>query len=195
MHLIPNSDTVPDSVNRCLLPQERQVIAVHLHPASLFGPSGVVIAGLAAAVVSSNLSKFSPDARLVIWLVWGLLLLHLIWLTLNWLVSYYVVTAYRMLLIKGVLARDVAMVPLARAADLRLRRTAMGRLLGYGQFILAPSGQDQALRNVKFLPYPEQIYLEVCGLIWPDRDSQPDLGESEEQESSDGPAERPSASS
>jgi len=28
------------------------------------------------------------------------------------------------------------------------------------------AGQDQALRNVKFIPYPEQLYLEVCGLIF-----------------------------
>ena len=29
--------------------------------------------------------------------------------------------------------------------------------------------QDQALRVVDFLPYPEQLYLEVCGLIFPGR--------------------------
>ena len=29
-------------------------------------------------------------------------------------------------------------------------------------------GQDQALRKVDHLPYPEQLYLEVCGLIFKD---------------------------
>jgi hypothetical protein len=32
------------------------------------------------------------------------------------------------------------------------------------------AGQDQALRNVKFIPYPEQLYLEVCGLIFKEED-------------------------
>jgi Bacterial PH domain len=170
MRLVPNTDTVPASVNRYLLPQERQVITVHLNIASLLGPSSVVIAGLAAAVVLGSMPKFSSHAHLIIWLIWVLLLLHLIWRALNWSVSYYVVTPYRMLLIKGVLARDVAMVPLAMVTRLRLRRTATGRILGYGHFILPIGGQDQAMRNIKFLPYPEQLYLEVCGLIYPDRD-------------------------
>ena len=39
-----------------------------------------------------------------------------------------------------------------------------GRILGFGEFIVESAGQDQAMRNVKFLPYPEQLYLEVCGL-------------------------------
>lgn len=195
MHLIPNTDTVPGSVNKYLLPQERQVITVHLHPASLLGSVGLVIAGLVATLVWGSISKLSPDALLIIWLVWGLLLLHLIWQGFNWLVTYYVVTSFRMLLIKGVLARDVAMVPLARATDLRLRRTTLARILGYGHFILTASGQDQALRNIKFLPYPEQLYLEVCGLIWPDQDSPADLGESGTQEGDEGPAGPPATSS
>jgi hypothetical protein len=50
------------------------------------------------------------------------------------------------------------------------QRTTMGRLLGYGQFILESAGQDQALRIVDYLPYPEQLYLEVCGLIFKGKD-------------------------
>jgi hypothetical protein len=32
------------------------------------------------------------------------------------------------------------------------------------------AGQDQALRNVDHLPYPEQLYLEVCGLIFKEKE-------------------------
>jgi hypothetical protein len=49
------------------------------------------------------------------------------------------------------------------------QRSSLGRLLGYGEFILESAGQDQALRVVDHLPYPEQLYLEVCGLIFPGR--------------------------
>ena len=44
----------------------------------------------------------------------------------------------------------------------------MGRILGYGEFILESAGQDQALNKIDHLPYPEQLYLEVCGLIFKD---------------------------
>ncbi|HEY6295593.1 MAG TPA: PH domain-containing protein, partial [Streptosporangiaceae bacterium] len=36
------------------------------------------------------------------------------------------------------------------------------------------AGQDQALSHVTFLPYPEQLYLEVCGLIFKDKEESPD---------------------
>ena len=49
MRLVPNSDTVPASVNRFLLPHERQVITVHQHPAILIKPIFWVLIGLAVA--------------------------------------------------------------------------------------------------------------------------------------------------
>jgi hypothetical protein len=44
------------------------------------------------------------------------------------------------------------------------QRSALGRLLGYGEFIVESAGEEQALRTIDFLPYPDQLYLEVCGL-------------------------------
>jgi len=172
MHIVPNTDTVPAAVNKYLLPWERQVITVHRHPAALLAPVGVVVAGLVAALVLSALSVFTGDTLLLIWLIWFLFLLYTLWKVANWSVSYYCITAYRIVAIKGFMARDVAMIPLALTSDLILRRSTMGRVFGYGQFILSSKGQDQGLRNVKFVPYPEQLYLEVCGLIYPDRDVQ-----------------------
>ena len=54
------------------------------------------------------------------------------------------------------------------------QRTAVGQVLGYGEFIVESAGQDQALRNIKFLPYPEQLYLEVCALIFKETEARPD---------------------
>ncbi len=59
------------------------------------------------------------------------------------------------------------MMPLTRVTDMSFRRSALGRLLGYGEFIVESAGQEQALRTINFLPYPEQLYLEVCGLVFP----------------------------
>ena len=42
-------------------------------------------------------------------------------------------------------------------------------MLGYGKFVVESAGQDQALQTVDHLPYPEQLYLEVCGLIFKDK--------------------------
>jgi uncharacterized membrane protein YdbT with pleckstrin-like domain len=169
MRLVPNTDTVPASVNRYLLPHERQVITVHQHPAILIRPIFEVLIGLAiAGWLTVAFAKNNGTAVLIIWILWGLLFLRLVWKVLEWGETYFVVTSQRFLLATGLVTRKVNMMPLAKVTDMSFQRSAMGRLLGYGEFILESAGQDQALTNVDHLPYPEQLYLEVCGLIFKD---------------------------
>ena len=169
MRLVPNTDTVPASVNRYLLPHERQVITVHQHPAILIRPIFEVLIGLAiAGWLTVAVAKNNGTAVLIIWILWGLLLLRLVWKVFEWGETYFVVTSQRFLLATGLVTRKVNMMPLAKVTDMSFQRSAMGRILGYGEFILESAGQDQALTNVDHLPYPEQLYLEVCGLIFKD---------------------------
>ena len=175
MRLVPNTDTVPASVNRYLLPHERQVITVHQHPAILIRPIFEVLIGLAiAGWLSNSVANGNGTVLLVIWVVWGLVFLRLVWKVFEWGETYFVVTSQRFLLATGILTRKVNMMPLAKVTDMSFQRSAMGRLLGYGEFILESAGQDQALTNVGYLPYPEQLYLEVCGLIFKDKEDSPD---------------------
>jgi uncharacterized membrane protein YdbT with pleckstrin-like domain len=175
MRLVPNTDTVPASVNRYLLPHERQVITVHQHPALLIRPIFEVLIGLAiAGWLSNSVANGNGTAILVIWVLWGLVVLRLVIKVWAWVETYFVVTSQRFLLASGIVTRKVNMMPLAKVTDMSFERSAMGRLLGYGEFILESAGQDQALTNVGYLPYPEQLYLEVCGLIFKDKEESPD---------------------
>ena len=175
MRLVPNTDTVPASVNRYLLPHERQVITVHQHPAVLIRPIFEVLVGLAiAGWLSNSVANGNGTAILVIWLLWGILLLRLVVKIFDWGVTYFVVTSQRFLLATGLVSRKVNMMPLAKVTDMSFQRSPMGRILGYGEFILESAGQEQALNKVDYLPYPEQLYLEVCGLIFKDKDESPD---------------------
>jgi uncharacterized membrane protein YdbT with pleckstrin-like domain len=175
MRLVPNTDTVPASVNRYLLPHERQVITVHQHPAILIRPIFEVLIGLAiAGWLSNSVAHGNGTVILVIWIVWGLVFLRLVWKVFEWGETYFVVTSQRFLLATGILTRKVNMMPLAKVTDMSFQRSALGRVFGYGEFILESAGQDQALTNVDYLPYPEQLYLEVCGLIFKDKEDSPD---------------------
>jgi len=58
------------------------------------------------------------------------------------------------------------MMSLTKVTDMSFQRFLMGRILGYGEFILESAGQDRTLSNVDYLPYPEHLYLEVCGRTW-----------------------------
>ena len=175
MRLAPNTDTVPASVNRYLLPHERQVISVHQHPAVLIRPIFEVLVGLAiAGWLSNSVAHGNTTVILVIWILWAILLLRLAWKVLEWSLTYFVITSQRLLLSQGFLIRRVDMMPLAKVTDMSFNRAPTGQLLGFGEFVVESAGQDQALRNINHLPYPEQLYLEVCGLIFKDKDESPD---------------------
>jgi uncharacterized membrane protein YdbT with pleckstrin-like domain len=141
---------------------------VRFHPAVLIKPVAITLGGLALALVVSVIPHLQLTVKLVVWL---LFLGVVAWLALKiwlWLEDYFVVTSQRLLLTTGLLTRTVNMMPLGKVTDMSFKRTAWGRILGYGEFVVESAGQDQALRNIRNLPYPEQLYLEVCGLIFKD---------------------------
>ena len=153
MRLVPNTDTVPASVNKYLLPHERQVITVHQHPAILIKPIFWVLIGLAlAGWLSNSLANGNNAIILVIWILWGVVFLHLAVKVFEWAETYFVVTSQRFILATGIVTRKVNMMPLAKVTDMSFQRSPMGRILGYGEFILESAGQDQALSNVDYIP-------------------------------------------
>jgi membrane protein YdbS with pleckstrin-like domain len=168
MRLVPGTDTVPNAVNKYLLPHEHQVITVRKHPAVLLRPIVVVLIGLViAAVISTTVGRHQAAVVGFVWIAWAIPLMWLVFKVWEWSQDYFIVTSRRMLLATGVITRKVAMMPLVKVTDMSFQRSSLGRLLGYGEFILESAGQEQALRVVDYLPYPEQLYLEVCGLIFP----------------------------
>ena len=169
IRVVPN-ETVPAAVYRVLLPHERQVITVRFHPAVLIRPVAEVLLGLAlAGLLSTTVAHGNGTAMLIIWGLWLLLVLRLVYKIYVWLDEYFVVTSQRLLLATGVFTKRVNMMPLTKVTDMRFERSPSGRLLGYGKFVVESAGQDQALQTVDHLPYPEQLYLEVCGLIFKDK--------------------------
>jgi membrane protein YdbS with pleckstrin-like domain len=169
IRVVPN-ETVPAAVYRVLLPHERQVITVRFHPAVLIRPVAEVLGGLAlAGLLTTTIAHGNGLAMLIIWGLWLLLVLRLVYKIYVWLDEYFVVTSQRLLLATGVFTKTVNMMPLSKVTDMRFERSPSGRLLGYGKFVVESAGQDQALQTVDHLPYPEQLYLEVCGLIFKDK--------------------------
>jgi len=168
IRMVPNG-TIPAVVYRVLLPHEqRGAITVRFHPAVLLAPAAQTLGGLAIAGLLSTLVRLNGTVLLVVWLAWLILVIRLLFCIYAYLEDYFVVTSARLLLAKGVFRKSVNMMPLTKVTDMRFERSPVGRLLGYGTFIVESAGQDQALRNINHLPYPEQLYIEVCGLIFKD---------------------------
>lgn len=170
IRVVPN-ETVPARVYKHLLPTESQVITVRFHPAVLLRPVALCLGGLAlAGLLSTTIARGNGTVLLVVWLAWLVLVIILLVRVYEWLDNYFVVTSKRLILVKGILTRNINMMPLGKVTDMTFRRSAMGQILGYGEFIVESAGQNQALQRVDHLPYPEQLYLEVCAVLF-DKDS------------------------
>lgn len=168
MRLITPRNAGPASVNKYLLPHEHQVITVRKHPAVLMGPIAIGLGGiLVALVLMTTIFAHSRQAIVVLAVICVGLLLYVGFKVWEWTLDYFAVTSERMVEVSGVLTRKVAMMPLVKVTDMSFQRSTVGRILGYGTFILESAGQDQALSTIDHVPYPEQLYLEICALIFP----------------------------
>ncbi|WP_433477902.1 PH domain-containing protein [Spirillospora sp. CA-142024] len=167
--MMVHRDNSSRTVDKYLMSYEGRVIAVRRHPAVLLAPVAIVVAGLVAC------SAVSAVTGLIwVWWLWLIAIGYLVWKVIAWSVEFFLVTEHRVMVVNGVLNRNVAMMPLAKVTDIALNRSMAGRVLGFGEFVMESAGQKQALRNVGYMPYPEQLYLEVSSVIFGSVDESPD---------------------
>jgi uncharacterized protein YjbI with pentapeptide repeats len=159
---------VPGWVRQYLFPDERIVIAVRMHPVVLFFPVMLILAGaLLAGIVTNAAPRGNATFVQIVWPLWIVLAAWQGWKIAKWSQAYFVVTDRRMILITGLVNREIAMIPLAKITDLSFSRRLFGRALGYGDIFVESAGQEQALSRVGFVPDPEHIYLEIVDLLFP----------------------------
>jgi membrane protein YdbS with pleckstrin-like domain len=150
-------------VVRYLLDDERLVIAVRRHPARILEPFVTAFVTLVvAAWLDPRIPAGVPVALDILWLSWLAILGRAMWKFLEWRKDWFVATDRRLLLIYGIFSRRVAMMPLSKVTDLSYNRSPMGRLLGYGEFVMESAGRDQALRSVQWIPRPDAEYRRIC---------------------------------
>lgn len=166
---------------RYLVRGEDVVVQVRRHPFCLTGP---VLAGVAATLATFWLDLNAPDGEggrgltNVAWAVWFAVMGWMVWRVANWRRDFFVATDKRFLLFYGFVIRRVAMMPLTKVTDMTFNRTIMGRLFGYGSFVLESAGHDQALSRIDFVPHAQSNYQAICEVLFGAED---DDGWDEEQ--------------
>jgi len=160
----------PDFALSYLLPTERCVVAVRYHPAKVLKPAAITLAGLFVVFVLDTFLPAIPKVRDVLWFAWFGLVAWLAWKLAEWWTDYFIVTDRRLMLTTGLITRHVNTMPLAKVTDMSYQRPLIGRVLGYGVFVMESAGQDQALSKVPFVPEPDLIYLEICDLLFGPKD-------------------------
>jgi membrane protein YdbS with pleckstrin-like domain len=144
---------------------ERIIVAVRRHWFSLLREGLLVAATLTLAVytdVNTTIGSGGQTLRnITLVLFWGSVA-WLVWRVLEWRHEWFVATDKRFLLFYGFIRRRVAMMPLIKVTDMTFDRTPLGRVVGYGSFVLESAGQDQALSHIPWVPDADAHYHAIC---------------------------------
>lgn len=85
---------------------------------------------------------------------------------LRYLSRYMVITNKRLIVLEGILNRQIKSLPLGKLSDMIYQRTAMGQTLGYGTFDLQAPGASVNLGRLTYVRNPDNTYLQVSHLLW-----------------------------
>jgi hypothetical protein len=157
-------EITPDEIYQYLIPSERRIVSVRFHPAvmlpsvllqvadviALALEAAAVIPGDTAALVS--LAILFPVSCCILYLSY-----------LAWLRNYMVLTNNRIILLKGYRKRRLTFILITEAEDMSFIRTLSEQFFGYGSLIIRPAARRGHARRIGYVPYPEQMYLEICG--------------------------------
>jgi membrane protein YdbS with pleckstrin-like domain len=161
--VLPLEDEPTTLVSRYLFPTERYRGEWKRHWIHLSGPLGIgagatlLLGYLAGFLTRQNIDGLVTAAVLI----WLAVIFWVAWKVFDWYFDRFILTNKRVMVVNGIITRKVAMMPLLRVTDMKYEQSALGRLLSYGTFVLESAGQDQALREVKHLPNPNELYLRV----------------------------------
>ena len=89
-----------------------------------------------------------------------------VWMVFEWRQQWVVATNKRLMLTYGFIVRKVAMMPLTKVTDMSYHRTIMGRIFGWGTFVMESAGQQQALSEITYLPRADVLYRDVSDLLF-----------------------------
>ncbi|MDQ6642257.1 MAG: PH domain-containing protein [Actinomycetota bacterium] len=103
-------------------------------------------------VMNAGWFCFAVGGALLVWAGWKALSEHM---------DRLVLTNMRVFRVRGVFAESAATMPLSRVLDITVKKTLAGRILGYGHFVFESAAQEQGLREIRFVPHPDQLDLMI----------------------------------
>ncbi|WP_168582463.1 PH domain-containing protein [Gephyromycinifex aptenodytis] len=186
----PEQHPDAERLRKYLLRDERIIVATHRHWVSVIEPfltATIALIAIAAIFFGTGAGGGLIELLLIAWLILFGRAGARLW---EWNLEWFVATDSRILLIYGFIIRKVDMLPMSKVTDMTFHRSILGRLCGYGTFILESAGQDQALSDLHFIPDPNETYLQIVGTIFHSNDDKADA-EQESPEAEEPPAEQP----
>jgi hypothetical protein len=149
-------------VDEQIVTVDRRHVAVLLRPAS-HALLAIAVSGVVGLVTSPREGADLIDTLLG--LVAIFFAARLAWRMWEWWVDRIVVTDRRIFEVSGIVTRKVASMPLAKVTDMTYQRSLLGRLLGYGDFVVESPGQRQGIYRINHLRKPDDFYRTVTSLV------------------------------
>ncbi len=161
--MLPLEDEPSVLVSRYLFPTEKFRGEWRKHWIHLSQPLGIAVgATILLGWLTGFVARQGAASMITIGiLAWLAVLGWVGWRVADWYYDRFILTNKRIMAISGIVDRKVAMMPLLRVTDMKYEQNATGRTLRYGTFVVESAGQDQALRVVKHLPNPNELYLRI----------------------------------
>ena len=79
------------------------------------------------------------------WGTCGVIFAFLVFRLIEWFEEFIVITDARLIFISGAIKRNAVTVPLREIYDMRFERSRLGRILGYGKYILYPAANGRRM--------------------------------------------------
>ncbi len=179
---LPLEDEPTTLVARYLFPTERyrgewKRHWIHLSTPLSIGAGATLLLGYLAGFLTRQNIDGMVTVAVLIWLG---VISWVAWKVFDWYFDRFILTNKRVMVVNGIVTRKVAMMPLLRVTDMKYEQSALGRMLSYGTFVLESAGQDQALREVKHLPNPNELYLRVVEEMYEPQAVEARLGKDDE---------------
>jgi hypothetical protein len=153
---------MPKEIQGKLAYTETDILGGQVHQATMYEPLFTSILGLLAFIALVPLVPSSaPYVLDLLFLGFLAVLARLAWKWFEWTHSLFFFTPYRIIYIHGIVTRKIAMLPISKVTDMRYDRTPGGQTFGYGTFIIESAGQEQALRELDFVPDPDATYKQI----------------------------------
>jgi membrane protein YdbS with pleckstrin-like domain len=161
--VLPLEEEPSSLVSRYLFPTEKfrgewKKHWIHLVREFLIGAAITFLMGWLTGYLAKHNQKALVTVAVLLWL-FGMV--YIGWRVADWYFDRFILTNKRIMVVNGLITRTVGMMPLVRVTDMKYQQSPLGRLLNYGTFVVESAGQDQALREVKHLPNPNELYLRI----------------------------------
>jgi uncharacterized membrane protein YdbT with pleckstrin-like domain len=150
---------IPASLGNYLVPGERLRLRMRQLPIPLAMHLAAALGGLLAAIAVSQIPGIAALARLVVWIIPVFLAARLVVAVASWPNYQIAMTDQRLLVVSGISTREVTPFPLPDFGEIGFRQSLRGRIIGYGTIIISPAGGTPS--TFDFIPYPQQLYLEI----------------------------------